>query len=50
MNSYGTYATQLQGDVTRLLQDSKTKLDDERQKFGQRYAKQHQNTFDALKT
>jgi len=50
MNSHGTYATQLQGDVTRLLQDSKTKLDDERQKFGQRYAKQHQNTLDALKT
>jgi len=50
MNSHGSYGNQLQNDVSKLMLEAKQKLDEERQKFAGRYAKQNQSTLDALKT
>lgn len=49
MSSHGSYPTQVQSDVSRALQDAKARLDEERQKFGPRFAKQQQAGLDGFK-
>ena len=49
LNSQGAYANQLQGEVSKALQEVKSRLDEERQKFGPRFSRQHQSGLDALK-